>query len=435
MKKSVLHLNYYYFPTTNARSIRWGNFLNYFSAKGLSIDVLTSNPHNHSSESVPQPSEEEIDGINISRVPIGFFHRVLLKTNNTSSTKTADSSLKATNPIKNALSNTARWFWRSFLQYFLIPDRYMDWIPIATFYGVLKFRKKHYDYLISSGMPFSDHVAAYLLKLFFPKTKWIAEYGDPWSFFTYPPQPRFFNWLHSKLERTILKKVDLIVVTTEETRLGFLENFPHLKSHQVATIPQGADHELIDNLGSTSHSGFTLTYTGRFDPIRDPLVFFESLKNLNDNQLNYEFKMVGPLQDFYRNKIEALELGEKAIFLGPRNQLESLKVAKSSDVLVYFGNQSLFQLPSKLWEYIAMNKPILAITQVENDIGGKIITEMGRGLVVKADQKEIVEALVKLKKLWDEDRLNSTFDLRPKPEFDWRKRADAFLYEMNRLLP
>jgi hypothetical protein len=102
-------------------------------------------------------------------------------------------------------------------------------IPWGYHTGRRLLKEINYDVIISSGYPFSSHLLGYLLKKR-SGAKWIADYGDPWSFSPdtklLPMKRREFD---RRMERHILESCDKVIVTTMDTKDGFLANFEFLR--------------------------------------------------------------------------------------------------------------------------------------------------------------------------------------------------------------
>lgn len=398
------------------------------------VDVLTINPYPGFGSYISGSEKDIPRELNVFRTFPGLIHYmqygVLSRYADTKSSNNdvfvCPTQYSKKNKIKGIFRKCIYYLWRKVIFNLLIPDQFIDWLLIGGLKGIRLMYKNRYDCVISSGRPVTDHLVAYFIKRIFPRTTWVAEYGDPWSFFHYPPKPRLIKEIHVAIERPVLKRVDQIVVMTEETRIGFLKHFPFLRPEQVKTIPQGCDTKLIESITPYKNTRFTLGYIGRFDIIRDPKSLFESLKLLREQNVEYEYLNVGLLQDYYRKIIEELNLNGNVKILGQKPHIEALHIAKSCDVLIYWGNKSSYQLPSKIWEYIALRKPILCATFTEKDIGAKIVREYNRGIIVPCEPEKITHAISLLRNLWLENRLESVFNLSYIEQVDWRQRAGEF---------
>jgi glycosyltransferase involved in cell wall biosynthesis len=422
---NILHVNYYFHPIVNARSIRWLNFVNYLTSQGHDVDVLTVNASPRFSTYIPGAEKLIPETLKVYRTHPGLLHRIqydLLSRNSHHPQHTAGGQRKPRRGLLRALL-TAHWH-RKLREAVLFPDQFIEWLPIGVRRGLKLMRAKKYDCIITSAMPYTDHLVGYFLKRFHKDVFWVAEYGDPWTFCPpYPPRPWLIQKLHQAVERRILRRVDRVIATTEETRQGFLEHFPFLRPEQVVTIPQGTDTELIDALPTRERTRFTVGYIGKFDFIRDPRPLFESLKILEDEHCDFEFVMAGLLQNFYQKAVREVGLGDHAVFMGKQPHREALEIAKSCHALLYWGNLSTYQLPSKLWEYLALRKPILCVTCIDGDIGAELVRKYRRGVVLGCQPEPIAAAIRRMAALWKEGRLESEFDLSPIEEVDWRHRA------------
>ncbi len=422
----ILLISYYFQPIVNARSIRWLNLCTYLSDGDNDIDVLTINSSPRFGPYVKGAEKNIPDSLNVIRTYPGLLHHLLLRGQSVRKGGNSKPSVKSKSDGAGYFRKMANWFWKNVFQRMLIPDHFIDWIPIASVKGwQLSRRKNGYDVIISASNPVSDHLVGYIIKLFNKRSIWIAEYGDPWSFYSYPPRSKLLDKLNYAIEKLILKKVNCIVATTEETCDEFLKCFKFLDREQVVCIPQGTDTDIIEKIDPVLPEKFTIGYIGRFDPIRDPTVLFESFRVLLDQGVEFNFVMAGSLQDKYAKTAEQLRLGSAVRFLGHKSHLEALEVAKSCHVLLYYGNISTYQLPSKIWEYLALRRPILCVHQISEDIGANIVKKYKRGLLCKCSSDSIAAATVKLQEMFSRGELDENFNLEYLAEADWRTRAAA----------
>jgi len=145
-----------------------------------------------------------------------------------------------------------------------------------------------------------------------------------------------------------------------------------------------------------------LVYTGRFyDGVRAPGVFLEAVADLHrasalDGLIAIEF--VGSRMDAYAQQASALGLDSIVQFRPRVSPDQARRVAASADVLLVIDAPSegpgLF-LPSKLIDYLPLEKPILGITPVKGP-SGDLIRDLGYPVVDPLDRAAIVLALRQL---------------------------------------
>jgi hypothetical protein len=396
-KLKVLLVTYFFSPIGTPRSFRWINLTRELSESDCSFDVLTVEPSVHH-ENYDATLEEKIHKqVRIIRTYPGPMHVRQYR-----------------NPTGAGLPNmNSRFKGKNTMKFFLIPDSHVEWIPWGYKVGKRLLLDNDYDLIISSGYPFSSHLLAFFLKNK-SGVKWLADYGDPWSF---NPDPQIVPMSRRRLdriiERFILRDCDGAIVTTPETKVGFLEHFSVLDRGQVDVVPQGYDQERLEEIEPERGNRFRLVYTGVFyDKIREPFQFYEALRLLM--HLDIEVVIVGNISDRHRTKSEAVK------YLGHQTHDRALSLQKGADVLLFFGNSSSYQLPGKIFEYFAARRPILSIKYAERDLAADLIQKHHRGACVMNDFAKIADELKKLHCAWREMRLDSAYNLEAIDTFSWK---------------
>jgi len=111
-----------------------------------------------------------------------------------------------------------------------------------------------------------------------------------------------------------------------------------------------------------------LVYSGSFYAKgRNPKTFFESLVTLKQKcplvfrrlKVHFygNFSSVSNLILFYQKKIGK----DTLVVNNPVNRKQMIQILTEADLLLNFGNESIYQMPSKLVDYQYVNKPILTI--------------------------------------------------------------------------
>ncbi|MDI1318546.1 glycosyltransferase [Flavobacterium sp.] len=217
--------------------------------------------------------------------------------------------------------------------------------------------EKGYDALISVAVPYPIHwgVARILDKNNPIAKTWIADCGDPYmgqENDTFKP-PFYFGWV----EKWFCRKADFITVPTQNSISGYYAEF-HKK---IKVIPQGfrfEDVTLYD--GALDREKIIFGYAGMFIPgRRDPSEFLNYLNSL-DESFKFEFHIYTTTPQFVVSFVEASKgrIVIKAIV--PREKL--LYDLSKMHFVVNFENVGLTQTPSKLIDYLIIDKPVLSIS-------------------------------------------------------------------------
>ena len=147
-----------------------------------------------------------------------------------------------------------------------------------------------------------------------------------------------------------------------------------------------------------------LVYTGRFyEGVRVPNVFLDAIAELHRaSALNgrIEIEFVGSRMETYAQQSSALGLDGIVHFRSRVSPDHARTLAASADVLLVIDapsdGPSLF-LPSKLIDYLPLEKPIFGITPL-NGPSGDLIRELGYPVV---DPRDRAGAVVALRQLLD----------------------------------
>lgn len=427
MTKKILLCAYAFPPIAGAQSLRWFYLAKYLASIGWNIDVLSITP----SEGYPKYDasllKELPSNIRIIRTYPGFIHSIAYRKKRKIDVHKSKNSFrrKSKNSIKTKL---LRSIYRG-VSYLLIPDRMIEWLPFALLKGRKLVKENRYDVLISSGFPFSSHIIAFFLKKW-GKTPWVLDNGDPWAF--HPSNyPKLIKFLNKNLESIILRLADKLVVTTEETKGGYLKFYPFLDESKIDVIPCGFDDELYIKIGPKMSNRFRLIFTGNLSySVRGSFSFFDASDYIRD--IDKEIIIAGHVSTDVVNYVMKKDIKDVK-FLGFISQEEVVALQKSASVLFLFGWPEGYQVPSKLFEYIAARRPILYISYGENDIGAKIVKRYKKGIVTSINPEDISKSIKELYELWREDKYEKEFDLSTSEDFSWKKRADEFELVINEL--
>lgn len=418
----ILLCAYGFPPLGGPTERRWFNFVKYLSQKGWLIDILTVNPspnyHNYDAESLKNIPE----GVRIFRTYPGPIHKINYQYFPLPKIPVSKEKSKIT--VKQILRNFLKKTYRNLIYPLLIPDETIEWVPFAFRMAKKLLNENDYKLVISSAYPFSSHIVGLLIKNRSQKI-WIGDWSDPLAFNPALSLSEQRRYLYKRIEIKLLKKMDKIILPTEEMKIAYLKWYPFLSEKKLEVISYGVSLEDYEALTPIAATKFRIVYTGIFyKNIRNPYNFFNALIELKDKnpsiREDIEVIIAGSIPAEYIEYVHKNRIDDIISFLGhkPHNYIRVLQ--KSASVLLLLGSAGGLQLPGKIFEYIAAQNPILCIQYDKEDIAAKLVKKLNCGIVIDNEIDQIREAILTLYKYWKEGSLLSRFNLSSAKEFDWK---------------
>lgn len=313
---------------------------------------------------------------------------------------------------------------------FEIPDEEMGWILPGTIGGLSAFRRYGYDAIFATGRPWTALLIGVLLKRLTGKPL-IVDFRDPWM--TNPFRIRYSamrNRLESWLECQVIRHANMVMANTHELCEEFVRRFPAEPSEKFMTLLNGFDPEdfgrAFDSAARPRNQKFTITHTGFLYGKRDPMNFLEAVR------LCFEQGRLA------RDKVEILLIGSAELPYSLSEYLrtsglsdvvclhahvpyrESLDYLNRSDVLLLLQPGTKTQVPSKLFDYIGVGKPIFGISPLDGATSNLMVKHR-LGAVADPDHVQgISQALSTLYSAWDRGSLDSMVDSEEFQRFDVR---------------
>jgi glycosyltransferase involved in cell wall biosynthesis len=132
-----------------------------------------------------------------------------------------------------------------------------------------------------------------------------------------------------------------------------------------------------------------IVYTGfTSETVHSPVYFFELLKNIKNVQVH----MYGTVTDGIKKIIRENGLENRIVFLkGRRKREEIVRIQQEADFLVNFGCDSFTSIPSKIFEYFSVKKPIISFYKIADDASYPYIKKYPNSLLIKEDMKLLDE--------------------------------------------
>ncbi len=235
------------------------------------------------------------------------------------------------------------------LNFFLLPDARIPWLPFAVALGSRIVRQFRPRALYSVSPPYTAHLVAWMLKQRF-KIPWVADFTDLWPTGHRVPSP-IHRSLHTRLRRFLVRKADVPVKVYQNIDLGpravLIEHGYDPDRFQVQISPD-------DRIPGTRPDAFVVLYTGVLaDKGEGVWAFLRALKRLEGIQLVIAGEAGAEVHRF----VEREGLQDRVVFLGyvPHQQVPRLLLLADALWFVF----PYVSASMKLYEYIGSGKPIL----------------------------------------------------------------------------
>jgi glycosyltransferase involved in cell wall biosynthesis len=280
----------------------------------------------------------------------------------------------------------------------MLPDALLIWACAART-AVEQAMARHQPAAIySSSPPASTHRLALWAHRRYG-VPWIADFRDPWSQNELYPYFPGYRAVNRRQEREVLLAADRIVTVSPP----LVEMFQRLSGRQasdVVLVENGYDEEDVVTLPPPHTSRFTITYTGEFSRLRRPDAFVTAV----DNLLFGGRIPAAELRVLFAGRETAKYVPDRAPFeqIGylSHDQLNDLR--RDSDLLLLIHNDSpgaRGNYGGKLYEYLASNRPTLAITGPDN-VAAQLIERARAGAAARHDPAEIAGILLGYYQAW-----------------------------------
>jgi glycosyltransferase involved in cell wall biosynthesis len=322
------------------------------------------------------------------------------------------------------LATQARLFGRRLL----VPDENVSWnltaIPAAT----RIVNEEEIDIVITTSPPNSIHLIGASVKRL-TGARWVADLRD--SIVAHPHRRteslavRVKESTSAGVARLVARSADAIVTAAE----AIADEARSLEPRgTVTTIPNGCDFDDFAGLEYRRGDRFTITHAGSFFGKRSPRPFLQALA---DSNLDVVARFVGDFRPADRDWAEGLGLGDRLELHPYTSHRRALELQRSSDALLLLipdaDGRGRGVLSGKVFEYLAAERPILAVVPPDGAAAG-LIREVGNGVVAAPeDVPAIRDALRGLVERWQAGSLNGSplaEDVRER--FDRRSRVREY---------
>lgn len=273
------------------------------------------------------------------------------------------------------------------------PDSRVGWIAPAIAAGVSAIRRRKPEIIYSTSPYASAHLIALALH-WLTRVPWVADFRDPWCGNPFEDKrSSLVERINGWLEACVLRSASRVICNTPTMEQTFVKRRPALRV-KIGTIMNGVDMEAMRSVHPQRLGGendFVFAHCGQFYGPRTPETLFSALRMLVSEYpaeaARVRLALIGSASFQGRSLLEiATQSGVAGCVLiyGERSHREALCLAAGADALVLMGAAGAgddIQVPQKLFEYLALRRPILALIGRENP-GVQILRESGADAAV-----------------------------------------------------
>lgn len=285
------------------------------------------------------------------------------------------------------------------------PDQAGPWILPAARYGKKLVKEQNIDVIFATGSPWSGLITGYLISKATGKPL-ILDFRDPWmdNPFHQSKGKLLDNWSR-RLERKVVHHAAAVSLNTEPLRDAFLARYPEIDLDRFFVMPNGfdpADFPEESQPKPAKTGSFDLYHAGFLYGVRDPAPLLNAIRSYNQQrsagQPKVRFIQIGDVQLSYDIREQYADLlATGALVLEPAKPYQAcLQDLRSASALVNIQPHTASQIPSKLYDYLGLNRPILNITPRGGALGRMVTTEK---IGVLADPEDETSTLTVLRQL------------------------------------
>ncbi|MFY0593868.1 glycosyl transferase [Roseivirga sp.] len=407
-RKRILVITYYWPPSGGAGVQRWLKFTKYLPEFGWDPIVFTPESPDFDLKDESLLSDVS-DQIEILKFPIWEPYKIFKKV---TGNKTIKQGQILEEGKTSLLKRMAIWLRGNLF----VPDPRIYWVKPSVEYLSSIIQSNDIKHIITTGPPHSVHLIGKGLKLKNPTLTWVADFRDPWSGWDILKKMNISSFIwkkHLRLEESVLKMSDAVLATGPTAA----SEFRRLGARKVHYITNGFDQEDIKTeVAKSQNNKFVISHLGMLSVDRNPIALWGVLEKLcaqRDFHQAFELHLTGILSPEVLQTIRNHKLlSEKLIVKDSIPHREVFQSYLDSEVLLLLQTrtgQVNSQLPGKLFEYLSVKRPILAIGSKENDIAS-ILNETRSGQSFNyGDKDRLRDFILKAYTAWKNEETHWNF--------------------------
>jgi glycosyltransferase involved in cell wall biosynthesis len=278
---------------------------------------------------------------------------------------------------------------------FFVPDARVWWVRPSVRHLTAYLQRHPVDAIVSTGPPHSMHLIAQAVKRA-TGTPWLADFRDPWTDIDYYGQLKLSKWAdrrHHRMERAVLQEADAVVTVS----WSWAQDLARIGGRPVEVITNGYDRADVPTPPEPVDERWSLVHVGSMSATRDLPGLWKGIaaQMEHDAELRERFalRFIGPVDHSVVESATAAGLGEHIERAGRLSHAEAMRAMQRARALLLPINDtpnSQGILPGKLYEYLSVGRPIVAVGPAQGDVARVLGAQL---LLPRAPEVSHIQAL------------------------------------------
>ena len=258
------------------------------------------------------------------------------------------------------LERLARWVRANLF----LPDARIGWWPFAVRRGTHLLTSGRFDAILTTGAPHSVHLIGRSLHRA-TGIPWVADLHDPWtdiSYYDELPHTTAARRLDAHLERSVLREASAVTTVSP----SWADLFASKAENRYTVVENGVDLSEFDTVHPPLTDAFVLSHVGKLYASRNPTAVWEAIRQLRaDGAVPWlRIRCVGTLDPVVEAALRdrgLLDIVERVPFVPHAEALHLMAASPLLLLVIEPFAQAQGMITSKLYEYLASERPVLGI--------------------------------------------------------------------------
>lgn len=277
-----------------------------------------------------------------------------------------------------------------------IPDARIGWMLTAVKAAKELIAEEGISMIYTSSPPYTCSLIGKAVK-HATGLPWVAGFRDPWTDFLTTPKRWFLPKLIDKaLEKSVFSHADAIESAWQGITDDALRKYPFLNPAKFYHVPNGFDSADFPQYQEQHNDVCTITYTGSMYGRRNPASLFQAIELLlQQGQIQaqrFRLRFIGRMGAEVMDMIENTSFRDSIDIVPYLPHQDSIRALQQADVtllIVDEAKESAEIVPGKVFEYIGVNKPILALAPRQGAAAQHMLDSKSGWVVEQHDIQEI----------------------------------------------